>query len=141
MKKAPVRKTAKQKEEKNKIWVNRDSSRYGEDYHRIVKLTHSATASHCCFCYRNTGKNQAHHAMYRDEFGLVRDRELAGVHIFSLCLECHLLAHDNLPMVASDNWIIHPTDKSYNRNSEQFYQRLRYGFIELQSRNLIIGGY
>jgi 5-methylcytosine-specific restriction endonuclease McrA len=117
-----------------KEWKDKDTDRYGQNHQMIARMTHQATNSHCCLCYEANGDNQAHHAFYRDDFGKVRDRELPGVHIFSLCPKCHLLAHDRLEGIKSDNWLFDDNDKSYSKNSDVFYARLRYGFLELRQR-------
>jgi 5-methylcytosine-specific restriction endonuclease McrA len=112
-----------------KNWIDRDEDRYGENHKLICRLTHAATDSYCCLCHKKSdGQNEAHHAMYRDRFGEIRDRELPGIHIFSLCPRCHLLAHDRLEGVKSNNWVKDRKDKSYNRNSAEFLQTLRNGF-------------
>jgi hypothetical protein len=107
-----------------------DPDRYGVNYKQICANTHQSTRSTCCICFAESDPafpNQVHHAMYRDAYGKIKDREIPGIHVFSLCPYCHeTKAH------SPANWIRNP-DKSYNRNTLAFYRRLKAGFTILNN--------
>ena len=110
---------------KGREWKEKNHSRYGENYHNICKASHQATNSQCCICLIKStpeNPNKNHHSCYRDEHGLITDRELAGYHVFSVCDACHVpICHDK------KNWMRFE-DESYNRNTDEFMQRLQLGF-------------
>lgn len=111
---------------KGKAWVEKDHTRYGDDYHEICRASHQATGSICCVCLTQATPekpNRNHHSCYRDEYGLIKDREIPGYHVYSVCEDCHIpICH------APENWNKYD-DRSYNCNTEEFIGVLQLGFM------------
>ena len=89
----------------------------------------------CCLCHKNRSE-EVHHKAYRKKGGGLllhtneKNKGKVGVHYFPLCLSCHDKAH----IIAGANgrknitYILHPTDKSFNRNTPAFSRQLKLGF-------------
>lgn len=104
--------------------VNSYDKRYGETWRsHTVPKAHRSTKGICCHCHQRPSK-EIHHAVYRDSRGAIADREEPGIHVFPLCKPCHeSVAHN------SQNWIRARQNPGLNnRNTDEFYNRLRIGF-------------
>jgi hypothetical protein len=104
--------------------------RYALNYKRVAGLAHIAVKNKCCNCLRKKSK-QVHHVMYQDKDGAIAGRELPGVHIFPLCVDCHKRAH------LRDVWIRNRQNPVLgHRNTDEFIRKLKVGYCMLSGEEL-----
>jgi hypothetical protein len=68
---------------------------------------------------------EIHHALYQDEHGSIRDREIIGQHIFPVCKACHTKSNPK-GCHGKANWI--SGQGNGNRNTTTAYDRLQLGY-------------
>lgn len=86
----------------------------------------------CSLCHTKPSK-ETHHMCYRLNRGhgeLLLDKGKTGIHWVPLCLECHKKAHQIKGGNGKNRitYLLHPSDKSKNRNTPEFAKKLKLGF-------------
>ncbi|MEW6496888.1 MAG: hypothetical protein AB1589_30860 [Cyanobacteriota bacterium] len=96
-------------------------SRYGKGYSHTCRKAHKLSKQRCCVCLSRPSQ-EIHHAIYGQG-------DVPGVHVFPVCRSCH-----TKECHSSKNWMKDKTDPvRNNRNTEEFIQKLRFGFEQLKN--------
>ncbi len=106
------------------------SARYAENWGIISLRTRRLAKWRCCYPGCDRRSTETHHSVYRDKDGLVRGREVPGVHVFPLCDKHHKIAHRRR------HWIRdRKNPETDSRNTPEFYRLLRQGWVAIVHPN------
>ena len=101
------------------------SDRYGDRWDKpFLFLAHSGTRGTCCWCLVRLSE-EIHHAMYEDDRGAIKDREIIGKHIFPVCKKCHSKTNQE-GVHGRQQWI--SRKGNLNHNTDVAYDRLLVGY-------------
>ena len=106
------------------------SARYAENWRAVSWKTRRLARHRCCFPGCSDRSTETHHSVYQDKDGVIRGREVPGVHVFPLCDRHHKIAH------ISRNWRRDQKNpETDNRNTPEFYRLLRRGWVAIVHPN------
>lgn len=110
--------------------ANFDGRYDGEMWPLILPIAHRGTGGICACCCAAQSK-EVHHLRYKDEHGAIAGREVPGVDVVPVCLDCHIpICHD------PENWITDKRNpKLNNRNTPEFAKFLRDNYQHLEEQH------